>query len=403
MKTLFQINSTSNWGSTGRIAEDIGRTVMSQGWESYIAYGRYSSEGLSRTIQIGSQWDTYNHVLQSRLLDNHGLASKVATRKLIQKIDEIKPDIIHLHNIHGYYLNYELLFKALSDLGVPVVWTLHDCWAFTGHCAHFSFIGCDKWKSGCFKCPQLKNYPASYLLDRSQRNYRRKKNSFTSLKNLTLVPVSDWLAELLESSFLRKYAKCRIYNGVNLDVFCPKPSLIKEKLGISSGCMLLGVASVWGRRKGLDDFITLRGKLPDDYTIVLVGLTTEQIKTLPQGILGISRTTDVNELAELYSAADIFINPTWEDNFPTTNLEALACGTPVITYRTGGSVEAVDEVTGRIVEQGDMEALIKAIKELKLLGKENLSKACREKAVICFDKQERFQEYLDLYEKLLNF
>lgn len=400
---LFQINSTCNWGSTGKIAEEIGQLAIKNGWQSFIAYGRNSSSSQSNVIKVGDKLSLYRHGLESRLMDNHGLASRKATKELIHLIEQIQPNIIHLHNIHGYYLNYEILFHYLSKLHIPIVWTLHDCWAFTGHCSYFSFIKCEKWMTGCLKCPQRKMYPTSFFLDNSQENYRRKRNAFTSLPNLVLVPVSNWLGDIVKKSFLKKYHIQRIYNGVNLEIFTPRENAreLKLRLGVTTKKIILGVANIWEKRKGLSDFYSLRERLSEEYIIVLVGLNKKQIESLPIGILGILRTNSLDELVDLYSAAEIFINPTWEDNFPTTNLEALACGTPIITYRTGGSIEAVNENTGYVVEPGDINGIVDAIYEIKERKKDYFAKACRERAIAYFNKIERYQEYLDLYESLL--
>ena len=401
MPCLLQINVTANWGSTGRIAEDIGQLVMLHGWESHIAYGRYVTESRSELYRMGSKKDLCGHLLATRLLDRHGLASRQATRRLIDYIDEVVPSIIHLHNIHGYFLNYPLLFDYLKQTNVPVVWTLHDCWAFTGHCAFFDYAKCERWKTGCHDCPQKRSYPESLFMERSRRNYEDKKHYFTSLQNLTLVPVSEWLESKVRQSFLGNCPIETIHNGIDMEVF--KPSSEQNKDGRLQGrCIALGVASVWDDRKGLADFIRLRELLPKDYAIVLIGLREAQIKQLPEGILGISRTNNRQELVDYYSIADAFVNPTWEDTFPTTNLEALACGTPVITYRTGGSVEAVTPETGYIVKQGDIKGLASALSEIKLKGKECYAKACRRRAVACFDKHTAYSKYLSLYQRLID-
>lgn len=402
MKTLLQINVVVNYGSTGRIAEEIGQRAIQQGWESYIAYGRYPRDSKSKTIRIGSDRDVRFHGLQTMLFDRHGLASVKPTRKLIETIKELKPDIIHLHNIHGYYINYEILFDHLRTSKIPVVWTFHDCWAMTGHCVHFEFVGCDKWKKQCHKCPLKTKYPASFLIDRSRSSFIRKKRIFNSVERMTLVPVSQWLGNIIKSSYLSAYPIHVISNGINLDVFVPKiENVISSKYKLSGYFIILGVAHIWSERKGLNDFFELSKMLPEDCKIVLVGLTEKQQKVLPINIIGISRTENVEQLAEIYSTADLYVNPTWEDNFPTTNIEALACGTPVLTYSTGGSVEAVTPETGFIVEQGDLNGIISAIKEVREKGKAHYNKVCRERAVQFFDKDVRYQDYIDLYHSLL--
>lgn len=402
MPKILQINTTVNWNSTGRIAEDIGLLMQSKGWESYIAYSRGKPNSKSHLIQIGNKWDIYKHGIYTRIYDNHGLSSKQATINLVEQIKFLRPDIIHLHNIHGYYLNYQILFKYLSSINTPIVWTLHDCWSFTGHCSYYTFKKCERWKEGCYDCPQKSNYPASYLFDRSKKNYHNKKNSFTSVKNMTIVPVSNWLATDVQKSFLGKFPIKVIHNGIDLNTFSPcKPE--QKNIKKENKYILLGVASIWEERKGLTDFIKLRNFLPDNYSIVLIGLSKKQIKELPQNILGIERTSNVQELAQYYSNANVFINPTWEDNYPTTNLESLACGTPVITYRTGGSIEAIDEKTGIIVEPGDIITLASETQRICRITETNdIRNHCRQRALRLFDKNQRYEEYYQLYINLLN-
>ncbi|MBD5353584.1 MAG: glycosyltransferase [Bacteroides sp.] len=396
MSTLLQINVTANWGSTGKIAEDIGKLAIEVGWESWIAYGRGEPTSKSNLIRIGNDWDMRLHGLQSRLLDNHGLASKKVTKEFIDRIKEIKPDIIHLHNIHGYYLNYPLLFDFLKEYGAPIVWTLHDCWPFTGHCAYYDFAKCDHWQIECHDCPQLRSYPASLWRDRSKDNFYQKKESFLGVDNLTFVPVSDWLHNELSKSFLAQYPAVTIHNGIDLSVFTPSDTLVTD----STKKVVLGVASVWDRRKGLDEFIKLRKLLPDNYTIILVGLSHDQIATLPQGITGLRRTENVRQLVDLYSMADVFVNPTLEDNFPTTNLEALACGTPVITYDTGGSPEAIDGQTGIVVPYQDVDVLAEKVRYLCESAPFAIGQ-CRLRAEKNYDKQKVFKQYINLYNNLV--
>lgn len=397
MRKLLQINVAANWGSHGRIAEGIGEVALSEGWESYIAYGRYANPSRSNLIKVGGTFNPYIHGAESLLFDRHGLGSKGATWHLIQEVEYIQPDVIHLHNIHGYYLNYPVLFDYLANLDVPVVWTLHDAWPVTGHCAFFDSVHCEKWKSHCSACPKQKSYPASFFLDRSERNFELKRKCFTALRNLTLVPVSDWLDGVLADSFLKDVPRVRIHNGIDTSQFQP------------SGCeasfcpgkkVVLGVNSVWEARKGLADFLALRERLDDQYEIVLIGLTKKQIACLPEGITGIRRTDSIQSLAGYYTRADVFVNPTYEDNFPTTNLEAMACGTPVITYLTGGSPEAVTPDTGLVVPTGDLGALVTAVQQV--CQQPFSPDACRERVVRHFRKDDRFQEYFRLYIDLIN-
>ena len=409
MKKLIQINPVLRVNtSTGRIMQEVGELAMENGWECYIAYS-YGRDGIkpckSQLIPVGDRWSVMWHGLQTRLLDRHGLASKRATKEFIQRIEEIKPDIIHIHNIHGYFLNYPLLFQYLAKSGIPVVWTVHDCWLYTGHCYYYSYKGCDKWKKECSHCPQQKEFPTSWFIDRSHQNFLDKKKAFTSLRpgQLTIVPVSNWICGEMKQSFLKEATFRVIHNGINTEVFHPSnPEEVKKKYGLGNKHVLLGIASIWSEEKGLNDFIKLAGLIGEEERIVLVGIKPEEKKLLPDNIIPISRTENIQQLAELYSAADVLVNPTWQDNYPTVNLEAIACGTPVVTYRTGGSIEAITERTGLIVEQGDVEGLLKAARLIEERGKDFYREPCREYALAHFRKEDRYADYLKLYDELLS-
>lgn len=360
VKYLF-INCLAGVRSTGRIAAEQCRKLMAQGHQCKLAYGR----GMGNcddipTIAIGSARDYYIHALESRILDNQGFGSRRATQTFLEEVRKYDPDVIWLHNIHGYYMNIELLFGYLRTCGKKIYWTLHDCWSFTGHCTYFDFVGCDRWKEGCHDCPQKGAYPASYGLDRSAVNYAKKKTLFTGIPNLTLITPSKWLADLVKQSYLGEYPVEVVYNTINTEVFKPTDGDFRSRYGLENRKILLGVAAIWDARKGMRDFIKLAEMLPGDYKIVLVGLTQKQVKELPAGILGITRTDSPQQLAEIYTAADLFVNPTYEDNYPTVNLEARACGTTVISYHTGGSPETLGE-GDLLVPKGDVEALAAAI------------------------------------------
>jgi len=398
---ILQINTTVNSGSTGRIAEQIGEVILHKGSKSYIAYSRLGSPSKSKIIKIGSKYDFYSHVLQSRLFDNHGFASKTATKNLIKEIDAISPDIVHLHNIHGYYVHIEVLFNYLNKKKIPIVWTFHDCWSFTGHCSYFDRVDCEKWKTECFSCPMKKYYPESWFRDNSKNNFKNKKELFTGHNNITIVTPSLWLKELVSQSFLKKFPTKLIHNGVDISIFKPTLSDIKTKLKIGESKVILGVASIWDDRKGLDDFIKLNNLFDSNFQIVLVGLSKKQVDSLPSNIIGIERTENIEELAKLYSMADVYVNPTYSDNFPTTNIEALACGTPVITYNTGGSPEAVDKNTGMVIEKGNIKELRNAIDTIINENIKFTAKNCRERAINKFDKNARFSDYYNLYKDLI--
>lgn len=341
MKVLM-INSVCGVGSTGRICTDIADMLLSQGHECKIVYGRGEVPEKYRdiSVRIGSTFKVYCNVLKSRLFDNEGFNAVGATKKLVHWIKEYDPDVIHLHNIHGYYLNVKILFDYLKTSGKKIIWTLHDCWAFTGHCTHFQVPHCDKWRTECGKCIRVKDYPKA-LISHAKRNYKRKKQTFCGVPNLTIVTPSKWLAGVVGQSFLSEYQTVVINNGIDLSVFKPTESDFRERFGLTDKKIILGVASVWEKRKGFNDFLELAKLIDDSYRIVLVGVNDKQLKMLPSSVIGIKRTNNVKELAEIYTAADVLFNPTYEDNYPTVNLEAQACGTPVITYPTGGSVESV--------------------------------------------------------------
>lgn len=407
-KVLLQIDACRNCGSTGRINELIGLFAEQNGWTSYIAHSaRYANLSKLKSIQIGSKPEEYWHALETKFFDNHGLSSRVSTQRFINRIKEINPTIVHLHTIHGYYVNYKILFDYLVNSDIPVVWTLHDCWNFTGRCAHFDSIGCDKWKSMCYDCPIRGGYSISSFKDRSRVNYILKKESFTSVKNLTLVPVSHWLENLVSQSFFKELPNVKIHtihNGIDVNMFKPSfPATVnslKEQLNISGKKILLGCAAPFGVSKGYKDFLALRQFLDDSYAIIMVGLSQEQKNEVDsKGIIGVTRTQNVQELADYYSMADLFVNLTYSDTFPTTNLESLACGTPVLTYDTGGSVEAIDEHTGIVVKKGDMNILTETIKNFT--SKTKISDTCRKRAVLLFDKDIKYQEYINLYDLIL--
>lgn len=403
MPTLVQINVSRNWGSTGRIAEGIALVAQEQGWKCYIVHGqRYKSISQFQSFQVSNRIEELWHYTQSLLFDKQGQGSTCATKRLVKHLSSIKPDIIHLHVIHGSYLNYPILFDYIKKNEIPVVWTFHDCWAFTGHCTYFDRIGCNKWRSKCFDCPQIHEYPKS-IIDCSNRNYNLKKATYSKDVNLTIVPVSEWLGGLVAKSFLGKFPIQVIHNGIDLRKFKASSANIRAKYVIdSSKHIVLGVANGYGKRKGLSDFVRLSETLPKDFLIVMVGVLPDDKKNIPDTIVTICRTGNQQELVDLYSSADVFVNPTYEDNFPTTNLEALACGTPVITYNTGGSPEAIDQYTGKVVARGNIEALRQAVVEVVSAGKDSFSYACRLRASKCFNRTDRFYEYIELYMKILN-
>lgn len=388
MKKLVQINVVST-GSTGKIMTDIALLAQANNYETYCFFGR-GKKTLKNQIKINSKLAIYFHILLARFGFN-GRGSYFETKRLVKKLEKINPDIIHLHNIHGYYLNLKVFFNYLQKYQGKIIWTLHDCWTFTGHCAYFTISGCKKWQKGCFNCPNLKSYP-KVLFDTTKKEYNLKKELFLKLNNLTLVTPSEWLKKLVKKSFLKDYFLKVINNGIDLTIFKPTyDETIYKKYNISKDKkIILGVANIWEERKGLNDFIELAKILPNSYQIVLVGISSKLKNKLPSQIIAIQRTENQEELAKLYTIATIFFNPTYEDNYPTTNLESLACKTPVITYDTGGSKEIIKDY-GYIIKPKEFSEILKILKDLPDLK-------LTDKLLSSINKENKYLEYLNLYK-----
>ena len=400
---IVQINGGAK-GSTGKIMMGIAEVARAQGHEVMCASpitttNRDAGEDCGY-YRIGTFNSRRVNVALARITGFNGCFAWFETYKLLKKIDEFKPDIIHLHNLHDSYINLPMLFSYIKKHNVPTVWTLHDCWAFTGQCPHFTIVKCDKWKVGCHNCPQYKEYPAS-LYDNTKKMWQLKKKWFTGVKNMTIVTPSEWLAGLARESCLKQYPIEVINNGIDLNVFKPTHSNFRKQYGIPGDkYIVLGVSFAWGYRKGLDCFVEMAEKLGEQYQIVLVGTDDEIDKNLLHNIISIHRTQNQKELAEIYSAADVFVMPTREENYPTVNMEAIACGTPVVTFDTGGSPEMLDDKTGIVVEANDIEATKKAIKDICE------KKRCNDEEYIVaysknFDMKKRFAEYIELYANVL--
>lgn len=395
---VVQINFSCTWGSTGKICDSISKLLLKKETENYIfyIYGK-NPENRHNYIKYGDFVYTKFQALKSKVFGNYGFNSTLATKSLIKQLDRIKPDIVHIHNIHGHDCNFEILFQYLKEKHIKVIYTFHDCWAFTGYCPHFTMAKCDHWFSGCGRCPLKKR--SSWFFDRSAKNFARKRAALLGL-DMTVVTPSQWLAGLAKQSFLQAYPIMTINNGIDLSVFKPRKSGFREAHGLQDKKIVLGVALMWGTAKGIDVFIRLAATLPEDYRIVLIGTDDQVDALLPENIISIHRTQNQVELAEIYSAADVFVNPTREENYPTVNMEALACGTPVLTFQTGGSPEMLDETCGCVVPCDDVDALereILRICEDKPYREEDCLKKAGE-----FDQNERFIEYLKLYESVIS-
>lgn len=402
---VVRISAEVNRGSIGRTAEQLGELVQEQGWDSYIAYGRKQGISKSRTIRIGNRMSIYWHVFISRFFDMHGLGSYFATKKFIKELDAIAPQIVHLHNLHGYYVNYYILFKYLKNKNIPVVWTHHDCWAFTGHCGFYSSVGCEKWKNKCEKCPLSKEYPASKFFDISSFQFKKKKELFTSLDKLYNVGVSKWMVNQLKESFFKDTHILQINNGIDTDLFRPSPEgaqQVREKYNLGDKTVLIAVAVSWTERKGLGDYLKLRKLISDDYLIVLVGTPRALIETLPPGITGIPRTDNIEELCYLYSASSIVMNLADAESFGKTTPEGLSCGIPSIVYNCTASPELVDDKTGIVVEKGNIEGVVDAIDRIMSWDKDSTKNACRQRAIQNFSTKNNWPQYITLYKSILD-
>lgn len=396
---IIQISSVP-YGSIAKIMIEIAAVANKRGHFAYVASG-YSTHPISQMpkgyMKIGNVITKLVHLLLARITGLNGCFSWIATKLFLKEVKKINPDIIHIHNLHGWYINIPTLFSYFKKQNIQVIWTLHDCWPITGHCPHFDMIRCEKWKRECCDCLQYRSYPQS-LIDNSKYMHKLKKKWFMGLKDLIIVTPSFWLSQLVQQSFLGEYTIKVINNGIDLSVFKPQNNDFKNKNNCENKFIILGVALGWNERKGLDVFIDLAKCLEHKYKIVLVGMDKDTGTQLPQNIMTIPRTQNSVQLAELYSMADVFVNPTREDTYPTVNMEALACGTPVITFRTGGSPEMIDETCGVVVERDDIDTLQKEIVRVcmeKPFSQEQCIKKAQE-----FDANQRFKEYIELYESV---
>jgi len=392
-------------GSTGRIMRQISETMRSYGNECYTvtSYQKKHNRSIKKSkfdITIGGPFSLYLHIFLGRVTGLQGAFSIIPTLKLMRTLKKKKPEIIHLHNLHDSYINIPILFKTIKKWDIPVVWTLHDAWAFTGHCPYFTISGCSKWQTECDDCDQYMRYPKCYI-DNSKRMFWLKKKYFLMLRNVNFVTPSEWLANLVKKSFLGNNSISVINNGIDLEKFFPqKRNVLKTKF--QNKFLILGVSFDWSERKGLDDFIQLAHDLNDDYKIILVGIDSTMTKTLPPQIYTIEKTQNQEELAQIYSDVDIFVNPTREENYPTVNMESIACGTPVITYNTGGSPEIVSDC-GMTIEYGNYEELKRSIimyKESPEIMR-NLHIKCGRRRET-FDMNKKHCEYMQLYERIRN-
>ena len=400
MMKVVQINATCDIGSTGKICKSVSELLSKKGIENYIFYTQGKSD-YSYGIKYVNDIEMILYKFVSKITGNYGFGAHFATKKLIKWIEEIRPDIIHLHNIHAHNVNLEMLFTYLKQKQIKCYWTFHDCWAFTGYCPHFTMIKCDKWETQCYECVLRKKY--SWFFDRSESLFRKKKELFDGL-NLEIITPSNWLASVVKKSFLSQYPIRVINNGIDITTFCPRKNNIRQKYGIEENVnIVLGVAFGWDERKGLDVFVELSSRLEcNKYRIILIGTNDKVDSLLPANVITVHRTNNQIELAEFYSAANVFVNPTREENYPTVNMEAISCGTPVVTFNTGGSPEMLDKDIGRVVECNDVDSLEKNIRDIcdndPITIDLYLNKANEFDAMKCFEKYICLYEYEKSYD-----
>lgn len=395
MKITF-INSVAGFGSTGRLVSTLS---MMDEVDGKVYYGRKKDSSNAISMRFTKDIGNITHAIGTYLFDDHGFHNAMETKRMLKDLDEFNPDIVHLHNLHGYYVHVGVLFDYLKIKNKKIIWTLHDCWSFTGHCAHYDGIGCNKWKDKCYDCPITNEYPFSWNKHNVTKNYERKKEVFTSIKdNLTIVTPSYWLEEQAKQSFLKECKVMTIHNGINLNDFKYTESSFREKYHLEDSFIVLAVASVWDATKGIEDLKELANSLPENMQLVVVGGTLSSNTTTIENALCIPRTNTVKELCEIYSASDAFINLTKQDTFPTVNIEALACGLPVITYKTGGSPEILTDKTGIVVEKNNIEKMKEVL--IELAKNNSLKKEDCIEVASHYSLDNMYEAYLKLYEEI---
>ncbi|MDY2913826.1 MAG: glycosyltransferase [Candidatus Enteromonas sp.] len=392
-KKIAIINSVCGTGSTGRIVNDLAIFLRTKGFDARIFFGRNLNRFKAPYAKCFSNYlDSLVHCLKARFFDKSGFSSNHVTYKLIKELNQFDPDLMILNNLHGYYLNINILFNWIKNKNKKIILVCHDCWNFTGHCAHFDYLNCDRWEKQCFSCPAKASYPKSILIDRSRKNYLIKKQLYSNIENMIVVSPSNWLSNIIHRSFLGSYETVVINNGIDTNLFKKTEGNFRIRFGVGDKKIILCVAYIFGKRKGIDDILALSKILDDNEIIVLVGHLKGHIKINNNKILHIKRTDDLKQLVELYSISDVMFNPTYEDNYPTTNLEALSCGTPVVCYKTGGAFEMLDKKY--VVEKGDYKTAYLLMKRIFNEGIKNLSHPV-------FSKEKMYDQYLELIERLL--
>lgn len=397
MKKLVQLSTSHNRGAIGKIMEQVGIKAKNDlKMESWVIFGRYNPTSELKVVKMGNMLEVIEHYAENLLWDNEGLASRCMTRKIVKKLIEINPDIVHLHNIHDHWINYEILFEYLITSKIQVVWTFHDCWAFTGRCFHFVTVDCNKWKTECHDCVQRNRF-----WDRSRRNFLLKKNIFLKCPNLHIITVSRWLKSVTDESFFNGCEIRAIPNGLDINIFHPMPEAKNIWRLPTDKYIVVAVANDWYEEKGLSDYYRLAEYLGDGYRVVLVGMKSKQIKALPKRVIGLPRTSNQQELAWIYNIADVVVSMSRAETFGLTIAEGMACGTPGVVYDNTAHPELISKETGMVVENGNVKAFSDAVIKVCQGDKMAFQMACRQRAEECFDKEKCFEKYIDLYKELL--
>jgi len=397
---IVQINAVYGVGSTGRIARDISRALTEQGHEAHVFWAiECRRDEYARFTRIGNTLDHKLHALLRRLDGRQGWHSKAATRKACREIAALNPDVVHLHNLHSNFIHLPILLRFLAEKKIPTLITLHDGWMYTcGFCAHHFYHNCEEWGKGCADCPAV----PVHRRKSGERMYQQKKELYARIPHLAVNGVSRWTAEEARSSMLGCADPIRyIYNWVDTDLFCPQTNSdkVREKYAIPSyHKLILGVSQGWSERKGLMEFVRLAREMKDSATVLLVG-EDNGVPRLPN-LRCIGFTNDRQELVELYSAADLFVNPSRAETFGLVTAESMACGTPVVAYDNTGASELVAPQCGALAPDGDAEALIALAKQVLQRGKQSFGSACRQWVLDNFEKEKQVQKYIDLYKQL---
>lgn len=398
---ILQINAVGQEKSTGRTCLELARYLnKTQEHSCYTAFSVGTADEYG--YQIGGKLQAKLHGLLSRLTGRQAHFSACETGKLLAYIKKLRPDVVHLRNLHANFIHFPMLMKFLAKEDIPTVITLHDCWFFTGKCCHYTVTGCYRWQTGCHACPRLHQDNVSWFADATAQLWQEKKRLFEAIPRLAVTGVSQWVVNEAKQSFLTCAKEItRIYNWVDLETFVPRDNKeqVLQRFGLAGKCVILGVASSWSREKGLQDYLTLARELGDEYAVCLVGSIPERT-VLPSNVHHVPTTNSPRELSELYSAADVFVMLSAEETFGKVSAEALACGTPVVCYDSTANKELVGEGCGAVHPLGDMNALADSVRAICAEGKETYSEACRAFAEANFRKEDRISDYLDLYQRI---